>query len=161
MNTVQLFFSFSNLNLPTCWTLQVALQSLSCASEMLFSQDQYYQGNCVLCGAFTQHKQSLYFTPFDEIISWICLVYMYHRPLEVKHLLCLELISVCVCVCVCEWERERDSPQQSWGCSACGHCGYAGQCLALWQHRPRQSLHHWSWRVSRLPSVNTHIQYTQ
>lgn len=46
-------------------------------------------------------------------------------------------------------------PLRSWGCSACGHCGYAGQCSTWWQRRPGRSQHRCSWKESRWLSTNT------
>lgn len=46
-------------------------------------------------------------------------------------------------------------PLRSWGCSACGHCGYAGQCSTWWQRRPGRSRHRCSWKESRWLSTNT------
>lgn len=46
-------------------------------------------------------------------------------------------------------------PLRSWGCSACGHCGYAGQCSTWWQRRPGRSQHRCSWKESCWLSTNT------
>lgn len=77
--------------------------------------------------SFQEQCHSDFGQPTNLVFKAFIKDYLFSRKFSRKWPVC-----VCVRVRACEFVYERDnSPLQSWGCSACEHCGYAGQCSAL------------------------------